>query len=660
MNKLTYNGKDYDSQITAAGGGLEMNHSMVGETLSVDVLTVPVVSGNNPIKIIAADQEDDDFFLTVDREVFSIAEDTLEFIDNGAGLYSFDDMLIGKYFLNELTQAGEYDYTMRFYSAIKLLNETYHFGGLYTGELAGDIIADIMGELDYTIDDDVAEIQTYGYLPYATRRSNLQMLLMAIGGAIRNAADGTLRVTSLTDTVTGVLDESRVFVGGSIVDKNPATAVQVTEHNFLATEEVVTLYDGVTINAETITFREPYHDLQITGGTITESGVNYCKFTGSGAVVITGKRYTHVTRVLTHGTPPTGSDRDIVRSVTNNTLITPVNGAEVTEKLYDYLSVAKSIKAEVVFGTERPGDVVSIIHPYTKQMVSACIKSMSIQMGFTELRAQSEFLIDYIPPGATAGFEHYALLTGTGEWTVPEGVTKIRVIAVEPGSSGNPGGNGQNGTTSSAGSGGAAGAGGSGGKILEINLSVTPLETIEYSCGEHTIFNDISAAMGRSYPYGYSEPKTGLILGKKGADGYPGGRGMPGGEPVTNPRTGVTYYPGANGSPVTEHGVTAYPGGGGGAATGGNGQNGKTGYVARSGTYPPFTYTPIHGGGGNGAPGANGSDATGYGEGGQGGDGGGGGGMSYNNSPFSGEGPGIGGSGGAGGLGGPGCIIVYY
>ena len=510
MNKLTYNGKDYDSQISAAGGGLEMNHSMVGETLSVDVLTVPVVSGNNPIKIIAADQEDDDFFLTVDREVFSIAEDTLEFIDNGAGLYSFDDMLIGKYFLNELTQAGEYDYTMRFYSAIKLLNETYHFGGLYTGELAGDVIADIMGDLTHTIDDDVAEIQVYGYLPYAKRRSNLQMLLMAIGAAVKNAADGTLRITSLSDTVAGVFDESRVFIGGSIVDKNPATAVQVTEHNFLATEEVVTLYDGVTINAETITFREPYHDLQITGGTITESGVNYCKFTGSGAVVITGKRYTHVTRVLTHGTPPTGSDRDIVRSVTNNTLITPVNGAEVAEKLYNYLSVAKSIKAEVVFGAERPGDVVSIIHPYTKQMVSACIKSMSIQMGFTELRARSEFLIDYIPPGITTGFENHVVLDGAGSWTVPEGITKIRAILVGAGGNGESGQSGGTPTAPSTstpvnvGQGGAGGSGGAGGLILEININVTPGTPVSFNCGdgngEATVLGGYSSIMGRAYP----------------------------------------------------------------------------------------------------------------------------------------------------------------
>lgn len=665
--KLKYDGNDYQDEIISGSGGLDMTHAMVGETLAVDALTVSTIVEDKPVRIVAADQDENGFIISDDDEILCIVDGVPvpEFIKNGVGELYFNDDLIGAYYCEELKQSGPNEHIIRFLSGIRLLDRTDHPGGLYSGETAGEVIADIIGDIvPYTIDEDNAEIPIYNYLPYARRRSNLQFVLMAIGAAIKNNPDGSLRITQLSDTVTGIFDASRVFIGGTVKETTPVTAVQVTEHNYLPSEEEIILYDGSTIDIETIKFSEPIHDLDITGGTILSSGVNYCTFQGEGAVLLKGKRYNHVTRIITVGTPPTGIDSDVVKRVTNNTLLGPNNAVFVAEKLYDYLTVSKTIRQEVVLGSERPADVVQVLHPYTRETVEACIKSMKISFGKTESRALCEFLVGYKPPGATTGFENHILLTGSGEWNPPDkngdGTPyPARLILVDPGSQGNPGGNGQNGTTSSSGAGGAAGTGGMGGKILEVNIIVTPELPITYSCdGEHTIFNDISAAMGRSYPYGYSEPKTGLILGKKGADGYPGGRGMPGGEPVTNPRTGVTYYPGANGSPVTEYGVTAYGGGGGGAATGGNGQNGKNGEVLR--IFQTSTYTPIHGAGGNGAPGANGSDATGYGEGGQGGDGGGGGGMSYNNSPFSGEGPGIGGSGGAGGLGGPGCIIVYY
>ena len=98
---------------------------------------------------------------------------------------------------------------------------------------------------------------------------------MAVGAHIRNASDGKLRITTLNPTVTGTFDESRVFVGGTVLNNNPATGVQVIEHNFLESEDETTLYENSTVSEETITFNEPIHDLVITNGTIISSGVNY-------------------------------------------------------------------------------------------------------------------------------------------------------------------------------------------------------------------------------------------------------------------------------------------------------------------------------------------------------------------------------------------------
>lgn len=653
--KLTYDSVDYDAEIVSGEGGLNMDHAMVGETLTIDTLTVRVITDTAP--------------------AFNI---------HGAGLLYTDTTLIGKYYLFELHRTGPKEYEMYFCSAIRLLDQSNHPGGLYTGQAAEDVIDDILGSIvSYTIDPVIQDIQVYGYLPYASRRGNLQMLLMAVGAAIKNASDGSLIITELTDTVAGVFDTDRVFIGGSVIDKNPATCVQVTEHNYLETTEEIELFNDSTITSETVVFTEPYHDLEITGGTITASGVNFCTFTGSGAVVITGQRYTHVTRIITEGTAPTGIDSDVIKRVTSNTLLTPNNAAIVAEKLFDYVSVAQSIKQEVIFGTERPADVVSVINPYTSVLEDACLKFMQLAFGKTEIRAMCEFLVDYVPPGATAGYENYVVLTGSGTWTVPAGVTRIRTILVGGGDGGAGGNNGTN-TSAAAlpqpGAGGIAGVKGLSALIFEINLTVTPASEYIYDCGaggtggaagsagadgEETTFGALSSSTGRRYTYGYSEPKSSQTLGGDGEAGVAGGNGnnISGNETGVT-YDGVTYSPGSNGSRTSKlisgTYVWAYEGGGGGAAAGSNGSNGGNGSFVYQYSHDYAT----HGDGGSGANAADGADATNYGQGGNGGHGGGGGGFRAGNTQAyqyeTYAGGGVGGTGGFGGNGGPGVIIIYY
>lgn len=678
--KFEYNGYDYSDEIVASQAVLDMTHAMVGETLSVDTLQVPVIIDDLPVRVLGNDQGEDGLIVSSDGDVFCLYSEVPVpgFEKHGVAQLYFANELIGAYYFEELKQAGPYEYVMRFLSGIWLLDKSDHPGGLYSGETAGDVIADIIGNVvPYAIDEDIAAIPIYGYLPYDRRRNNLQKTLMAIGAAIKNAPDGSLRITQLSDTVTGIFDTSRVFFGGLVVDKVPVTAVQVTEHNYLPSEDEVELYNGTTVEIETVRFNEPIHDLSITGGTILNYGVNYCTFQGSGAVVLKGKRYNHVTRVITVGTPPTGSKEDVVKKVTNNTLLGPNNAVFVAEKLFDYLKVAQSIKQEVILGQERPADVVQVVHPYTRELVEACIKSMRVTFGKNEHRAVCEFLLGYKPPGAIVGFENHVLLTNSGTWTVPAGVSRIRVIIV---GAGNGGQNGGNGTTPSSlslglpvvvGQGGKGGAGGEGGYILEINLNVSPGQQFSYICGEgggldsaggETLFGSYSSNLGRRFPYGYSEPKTGLVFGKKGEngiDGRPGNQWHEIGEPIVY--KGITYYCGNNGADYEDSRGTGrgYGGGGGGAAVGNNGGNGTDASYG----YRNDVFHFWHGSGGNGADAAPGDDATDYGGGGSGGHGGGGGGYAVGDLPGINDIPrvvGKGGKGGAGGKGGPGCIVIYY
>ena len=682
VSKLTYNGKDYDDEIVAEGGRIEMTHAMAGETLSADSLIVPITTGGQPIRFLAADQGENDFFLTADGKVFCVGSGSgvPEYIKNSPGYFYFDNDLLVKQYLYQIKRRSMYEHEMIFYSAVWLLEQSDHVGGLYTGQTVETVLSEVLGSVvTYSIDDDIKGIQIYGYLPYDKRRNNLMKVLMAVSASLKNATDGALRITQLSDTVAGVFGESRVYIGGTVSDEPPATAIQVTEHNYLPSTEEVTLFDDTTLGTETVIFNEPYHDLAITGGTITDSGVNFCTFSASGAVTLTGQKYTHVTRIVTVGDAPTGTESDTVRRVTDNTLLTPNNAIEVAEKLFDYLTKSQIIRQDVIVGTERPADVVSVVNPYTKEMVDACIKSMSIQFGKNGLKATCEFLVGYKPSGATAGFEHYALLTGSGTWTVPAGVTRIRAIIVGGGNGGDGGANGADsivGTTGVGGNGGIGGIAGHGALIFEINLAATPGKGIVYKsgtgglggdanaqgiAGKVTTFGELSSALGKRYPYGYSEPKSGLTFANAGEeDGVAGGKGNDhylSGEPGPSiTYNGITYNPGSDGSrsaPVG--GYLAEGGGGGGAAVGSDGADGGDGIYING-----FLH---HGDGGRGANAADREAATNYGGGGKGGHGGGGGGYAIGNLPGSPNVPaaaGVGGKGGRGGDGGPGCIVVYY
>ena len=46
---------------------------------------------------------------------------------------------------------------------------------------------------------------------------------------------------------------------------------------------------------------------------------------------------------------------------------------------------------------------------------------------FVLTNAAVQFLVGFVPSGALSGFKNHAMLTGSGSWSVPSGVEKIRI-----------------------------------------------------------------------------------------------------------------------------------------------------------------------------------------------------------------------------------------
>lgn len=612
--------------------------------------------------------------------------------------YYSNSTLMGKFYLKRALRSGKFWVDITAVSAIGILDGQTHYGGIYTGQKFRDVAADIIGgAVSFSCGSDVGDIQIYGWLPVDTRRNNLHQLLFSCGVAVAKDADGNM-VFGFPDTsTTKSIPDGRIFLNGSVDHMTPATRVEVTEHAFmrLPSDETVILYDNTdgtgAADHTLIIFQEaPVYDLQVSGSLrIIESGVNYAVVSGTG--VLTGRKYTHTTKVISKETGASGEQKTV--SPRNDiTLINVANSSNVAKRVLSYYASARTISADIKVDGEKPGDQISFSNPFGEPE-TAFLASMDINAS-SFLRAACELVTGYTPVGQGNNYTHVAVLTGSGTWSIPqEARKKCRAVLLGGGNGGEAGLKGEdscgdlNNNVDPPGKGGEPGAPGLGGKILSVEIDLTGMSSIAYSCGAggkrgihgdtptqaeeggDTTFGQYTSANGERSASGCANLFSGDIYGLTGKEGIPGGSGRHNNQTtdeanITLEYQGTIYTSGVNGQTVIEEDPVrcgGIGGGGGGPAAGndgGPGGNGNASYNNGNG----------YGDGGNGGKGANAvppPDVSQYGNGGNGGNGGGGGGQPgegiHSKASYRSEGAdGLGGEGSDGSDGAPGCIALYY
>lgn len=465
-----------------------------------------------------------------------------------------------------VSRIGPVTYQLIGRSPMGALTGMVHTGGIYTGQTVEEVVKEICGNIPSLIKSVYAGVKLYGWLPYAdgkerSARDNLAQVLFAIGAYLRTDLNGVLRIEPLWDGTASLIDVDRSYTGGTVKYDAPISAVTVTEHQYVAGTEAKELFSGTAQNGDIITFSEPMHSLSATGFTILESGANYAKIS-AGAGALTGKAYIHNTRLITQ--PVTAGAVENIKSVTDATLVSLVNSYAVAKRLADYYRCRETITNDIVSGHEKPGHVVSVYHPYDKKMVSACIQSLDTTMSAT-LKSSMEALVGFKPaqPESAEYLDERVVLTGSGEFQIPEGTTTIHYVMISAGQGGRCGEKGedtQSGPKFSwtnpvfedrvdgyalalGGKGGPGGKGGMGGRIVEGDLDVSQLKSLAYACGKSgkgaefspddlpgtdgtdTVFHGMTTASASAPDFGFTDPITGEQFGGVGEDGLPGGDG---------------------------------------------------------------------------------------------------------------------------------------
>lgn len=472
---------------------------------------------------------------------------------------------LGIFYVQDVKRTAADLYKVSATSAVGILSDGNHYGGIYTGQTAESIIGSICGSVKYDIQNKLRPIKLYGWLPIATPRDNLAQVLFAMGATLRTDLNGVLRIEELWDGLSGDIGTDRMYQGASVEYASKVTQVSLTEHQYVASGDLDELFSGTTQSGDIITFDEPVYGLTASGFTIQSQGANFAKLS-AGNGTLKGRKYKHNTREIIK-TVSSASEPNI-KAVKDATLVSLVNSQAVSNNLVNYLKWNRTIKTSVVYQGEIPGDLISTWDPFDKTSVDVCIQEADIILSNT-IKANEKMLVGFTPirQEGSESYEYHVVLTGSGTWTVPEGTTSVRAVLIGAGGAGfdgSPGGdstetwedeeikttrinltapttsasdssNVSNRGAGTPGNGGAGGAAGTPGKVYEVTFSPSSGSRISYSCGSKgtsngalggaTTFGSYSSNSGSTSSAGYTDIITGITYAKSGDSGADGGKG---------------------------------------------------------------------------------------------------------------------------------------
>ena len=590
----------------------------------------------------------------------------------------------------------------------------FYTGKAYWKQIGSDI------EYGTGIDD----LKVSGWIDVCSKRDALQQLLFSQGIVIQKTDTGGLKFIAPDASSATAISSDNIYVGGDEQKLEKTNAVTVVEHSYVYDQnrdpEVV--YENAAGASQELYIavftKKPVYGIPVAydGMTLYDSMCNAAIVSGAGK--IGGIPYIHSENVIEREIGNFADGRTIDA---NGTMVTMQTSDTLLDRMEAYYGSAKRIKNSILVTDEKCSKYYSFKNPFNENAAGFLSKMSSVFS--TVLKSNCDFISNYTPPEIGNGYSNYAILTGTGTWTVPASVfekerPRIRVVLIGGGSGGASGYAGANGeatqkdSSSNPAPGGYGGEPGEGGKVYEFTIE-NPEASYSYSTGtggaggavstSHDTNNKGTAGTettltganrtytsdsGASLVDGYQNFFTGDIYAtgfKLGNfmnplylddNGNMFGQGGRGGFVTVITGTGVlltdadsitvsyvgSWSGGARGNPYPTSGTMRASGGlGGGAGVGSAGGNGSN---AR---YSSSKYIAGNGGVGGDAtwvpPKATTYDSKYYGYGGHGGGGGGGGGSSgYLTSAYSstvGTG-GAGGSGGVGGEGGDGCVLIYY
>lgn len=251
---------------------------------------------------------------------------------------------------------------------IGLMDKTKFYNGrIYELEEAGAIIADIMesaGVEDYSVSDDVASIPLTGHIAICTHREALQQVVFACGAVADCTRTGGIRIHMPDRSADSTIGTDRKFVGTTIELDDYVSGVAITYNKYkLAIESQEIYKDNLPAGDTLLEFTEPCTDIEVSGGTLVETGTNYAvvHMDAEGECVVSGYQYekAEVTYTANVKKLEAGEEPNVV-SYSGCTLLNITRAKEVAERILNYYQLRQIVNMRYLLNEERVGEWVNI------------------------------------------------------------------------------------------------------------------------------------------------------------------------------------------------------------------------------------------------------------------------------------------------------------
>lgn len=265
--------------------------------------------------------------------------------------------LYGKFYIDKSianTDQTLYDITVSDY--IKILEAQTYLGGLYNNITVANLIADILGDIPYTLDATLGTYTISGYLPILTKREALRQVAFITNAYIDTSRADTIKINPLPTTISATKTTADI-INIETTQENITTKIELnTQQLTTKNAETDEIFNGALSGNKMIVFDAPKFNLSITGGTIVSSNINYAIISGTGAnVVLSGKTYEQYVSVASKTNAYTVST-DIEKIDSYDTTLICNDVATI-----DALNFIEfKIKSIFKMGTVKVGDLISL------------------------------------------------------------------------------------------------------------------------------------------------------------------------------------------------------------------------------------------------------------------------------------------------------------
>ena len=315
-------------------------------------------------------------------------------------------ILLGTYFLDgnsttkSISKISAIDYKGM------LAKSDFKQGRIYSGELAGTVIDEIMaaaGIMEYTVDEETAAMPLYGTLKIQTCQKALREVLFACRATINTSRRAGIEIKKADRRVTGKITRSQKFSTTLQTDVY-VSDVQVKYKTWRLDDTVSQITKGTyAAGIHTIQLTNPAANMTTSAGIITEQTPYYIvlQMDTAGEVEIYGQKYIgeELATVSSIEKIKAGETRNT--KTFSGTLLNFEAAQRVADSILDYYQLQQIIQTKHLSDEEKAGEWMEIENPVADRGgFVACIESLTTDLtgGFistAKYRGYYKLLSDY-------------------------------------------------------------------------------------------------------------------------------------------------------------------------------------------------------------------------------------------------------------------------